>query len=436
MANALKTTSIGRLKQAPRFCGFLRFLFVVALLASLASGRTADAQLPDTGEKLKCIVPIRAITSGKAHWFGYYDKEAFDSTDRYVLAAEVDFEDRSPTAEDVIRLGMVDTKEGDTWIPLGESTAWGWQQGCMLQWVPATNATILYNTREEGRHIAVLKDVVTGEERKLPRAIYTLSPDGKTGLSINFARLQDCRPGYGYQGGIDPGAEEIAPEGDGIWRVDIATGESKLLFSYAEMKAIPWPAAPQGKYWFNHLLFNTDGTRFIFLSRAHVTPGVKKPWATRMFTASAEGGGPHIVADSGMVSHFIWRDPKHLMAWSEEPETGKAYHLYTDQSEAVEVVGGEVFFRDGHCTYSPDRKWILTDTYPDKNNMHQLLLYNIAEKRLIELAQIYRPKPADDEWRCDLHPRWSRDGNKITIDAMYLDGRRQVHLLDLSGILQ
>jgi hypothetical protein len=151
-----------------------------------------------------------------------------------------------------------------------------------------------------------------------------------------------------------------------------------------------------------------------------------------MLTADGDGGNLHVVADHGMVSHFIWRDPSHILAWSAEPDTGNRYHLYKDQSDEVEVVGEKVFARDGHCTYSPDRKWILTDTYPDKNNMHQLLLYNIAESKLIELAQIYRPKPADDEWRCDLHPRWSRDGNKITIDAMYLDDKRQVHLLDLS----
>ena len=360
----------------------LQNLSVVVALFFVVVANSAGAPIPETGEKLKCIVPIRAITSGKAHWFGYYDKEAFDPTDRYVLAAEVAFEDRSPTAHDAIKLGMVDTKNGDTWIPLGESTAWGWQQGCMLQWVPGTDSTILYNTREYGKHIAVLKDVVTGDARKLPRAIYTISPDGKTGLSINFARLQDCRPGYGYQGGTDPGAEELAPEGDGIWRVDMATGESKLLFSYADMAAVPWGNTPKGKYWFNHLLFNPDGTRFVFLNRAHVTLGVKKPWATRMFTASVEGGGLHVVADYDMVSHFIWRDPAHLLAWSSEPDTGNKYHLYTDQSDQVEVVGAEVFSRDGHCTYSPDRQWILTDTYPDKNSMHQLMLYNIEERSL------------------------------------------------------
>ena len=47
--------------------------------------------------------PVRAITSGpKFHWFAYYDKLQFDPTGRYVLSMEVDFEHRSPRADDVI----------------------------------------------------------------------------------------------------------------------------------------------------------------------------------------------------------------------------------------------------------------------------------------------------------------------------------------------
>ena len=69
--------------------------------------------------------PVRAITRGpKHHWFGYYDKLQFDPTGRFVLGMEVDFEHRSPTPEDVIKIGMVDLQDGDKWIELGESRAW------------------------------------------------------------------------------------------------------------------------------------------------------------------------------------------------------------------------------------------------------------------------------------------------------------------------
>ena len=51
----------------------------------------------------------RAVTRGpKFHWFGYYDKCPWSADGRLMLAMEVDFMDRSATAEDSIRVGVID----------------------------------------------------------------------------------------------------------------------------------------------------------------------------------------------------------------------------------------------------------------------------------------------------------------------------------------
>ncbi|MDB6129838.1 MAG: hypothetical protein JWM04_945, partial [Verrucomicrobiales bacterium] len=87
---------------------------------------------------------VRAITRGpKFHWFGYYDKLQFDPSGRYVLGNQVDFEHRSPKAEDKIQVGMVDLQDGDKWIELGETRAWNWQQGCMLLWLPGSKNEVM-----------------------------------------------------------------------------------------------------------------------------------------------------------------------------------------------------------------------------------------------------------------------------------------------------
>jgi len=75
-------------------------------------------------------IPVRPITTGpKFHWFGYYDKYQFDPANRYVLSNEIDFEHRSPRFDDLINVGMVDTKNRDTWYELGHTQTWNWQQG-------------------------------------------------------------------------------------------------------------------------------------------------------------------------------------------------------------------------------------------------------------------------------------------------------------------
>ena len=124
--------------------------------------------------------PVRTITHGPAHhWFGYYDKLEFDQSNRFVLSNQVSFEHRTPRANDAIQVGMVDTADEDRWIRLGESRAWGWQQGCMLQWRPNSKSEVVWNDREGDHHVCRVMDVRTKDVRTLPRPIYSLSQDGK-----------------------------------------------------------------------------------------------------------------------------------------------------------------------------------------------------------------------------------------------------------------
>jgi hypothetical protein len=104
----------------------------------------ALAPFATRGQEAPKFPPTRMITKGPGfHWFAYYDKLQFDPTNRFVLSNKASFEHRSPTADDVIEVGMVDILSGDQWIPLGKSNAWNWQQGCMLQWIPGTESKVI-----------------------------------------------------------------------------------------------------------------------------------------------------------------------------------------------------------------------------------------------------------------------------------------------------
>ena len=119
------------------------------------------------------VPPMRVITKGpRHHWFGYYDKLQFDPTSRYVLGMEVAFEHRSPRSDDVIKIGMVDLEDGDRWIELGESSAWNWQQGCMLQWLPGSASEIIWNDRQDGQFVSRILDVKSVKGRTIPSPIY------------------------------------------------------------------------------------------------------------------------------------------------------------------------------------------------------------------------------------------------------------------------
>jgi hypothetical protein len=275
----------------------------------------------------------------------------------------------------------------------------------------------------------------------LPYPIYTISPDGKTAVAPDFRRIQDMRPGYGYAGLPDPHAAELEPKDSGIFRINLETGRKDLIISLANIANFGQiPGNPKNaKHYFNHLLFNTDGSRFIFLHRwrstgdsAYQTVG---GFGTRMLTASPDGKDIRVIDPHGKTSHFIWRDPKHILAWAWHPSHGNAFYLYEDGTETVEIIGKGIMTRNGHCTYLPGNKWILNDTYPDKNRNQNVYLYNVATGKTVPLGHFYLPPEYKGEWRCDTHPRFSPDGRSVVIDSPHAGNGRQMYLIDISSIV-
>lgn len=407
--------------------------------------------------------PIKAVTSGpKHHFFGYYDKCPWDATGRYLLAMEVDLQDRLPGPEDVALIGVVELSDNNTFRPVAETRAWNFQQGAMAQWVPgAADRLIIYNDRERECCVSVLLDLKSGQRRRLPLPVYAISLDGRYALSVNFARVR-----YSYAGVCDPWDHEPIPKDDGIYRMDLTTGKYDLILTYAQVASFHYsPAMEGGKHWIEHLMVNPDSTRFLFLHRFPLPDG---GFCTRLLTANLDGSDFCLLAE-GMVSHLCWRNSKQILAWGRRPSLvtrarhrglfaspafrwalnwarrqergwirqhviGDSFLLFTDRTQHVEAVGVGVLTEDGHCTYSPDGRWILMDTYPDRNAQRWLILYDPVRGRRIDVGRFDSPV-LEGPTRCDLHPRWNNDGTQICIDSMH-EGSRQVYVVEVAGVVQ
>ena len=377
---------------------------------------------------------MRRLTRGPAHhWFGYYDKLQFDPAGTRVLGMAVDFEHRTPKATDTIRIGYVDlTDEALPFVEVGESRAWGWQQGCMLQWRPGSASQILWNDRQGERYVCRVLDLADGEVRTIDAPVYSVAPGGKTAVTVDFRRVQDMRPGYGYVGLPDPHVDDLAPEGAGIELVDLASGARRTVVDLASVAATSGVGAG-AKHYFNHLLWNPDGTRFVFLHRWRQKGG--RGFRTRMLTAGADGEDVRLLDASGRTSHFIWRDPRHVLAWS-VVDGVSGFWLFDDEGEqAPSQVGAVVMTRDGHCSYLPDRDWIVCDTYPDRTRRQHPYLFHIPSAERVDLAHLRAPKDYRGEWRCDTHPRFAPDGRSIVVDSPHGGDGRQMWQIDIGAIL-
>ncbi len=417
-----------------------------------AAGGLSMAQVPlassaaETGP-LETFVPTRAITHGPTnHWFGYYDKREFDPGNRFVLANQVDFEGRAPTGADSINVGYVDIKNEDRWQQIGSSRAWGWQQGCMLQWVGNRGEKILWNDREGDAFVCRIYSVADRQVRTIDRPIYTISPDGSFGLSVDFRRIDNLRPGYGYDGLADPNVGVRAPADSGVWRVDLETGVAKLIMSLADVAAVPWDdgrTRDDAWHYFNHLLINPSGKRFIVLHRYRPkfdprTLEFQGGFVTRMLTANVDGSEPYVLDPSGHTSHFIWKDDQVATIWTQPAGRPPGFYRFTDKTRQVVAVGHEKMPVNGHNTYlpAPHDDWILNDTYPDPATSRQTVyLYHEPSGHRFDLGHFPSPRNYRGQWRCDTHPRSNNDGTLVAIDSPH-DGGRQVYLLEIGELIQ
>lgn len=381
-------------------------------------------------------VPARAVTRGPHHhFFGYYDKTPWDRTGRHLLVNQISFVDRQPTAADELTVGMVDLRDNDRFVELGKTAAWSWQQGTMLQWLGTPGGTeVVFNNLIEGRPAATILDTNSRRSRVLPMPVYAVHPTGAEAVTLDFARLHRLRPGYGYASYPERFAADPAPEQLGVWRMDLATGKHDLVITLKQLAANrPDARFPGAHHWVNHLQYSQTGTRFAFLHRW------KKPddrtWQTRLYSANADGTGLRLVHDAGMVSHYDWRDETTILAWARTADRGNRFYLLDAAGDRPpELVFPDVT-QDGHCSYSPDRAWVLNDTYPDKERNQHLMLVKAATGRRYTLNAFHSPPRFTGPVRCDLHPRWDRTGTKVCVDGCH-EPQRQVYVLDVAEVVR
>lgn len=378
-------------------------------------------------------VSIRRVTQPPGdYFFGYYEKTPWSPCGTKLLAMRAGFRDRQPTPDDEIELGLIDPQGLDAFEPFASTNAWCWQQGTMLQWVPGTEGTIVYNRRRAGRFVGVVHDLATGDRRELERAVYAVDPAGRYAIGLNFARLATQRPGYGYEGVADAWADEGAPGNDGVWRVDLDSGSAELVLSLGEIVGLDNDESKAGQtHWLNHAQISTDGSRVAVLHRWQPSEG---PRQTRLVTLGPDGSDARVIWDARLVSHYDWRSADEILVWGGAPVAANAFWRVSDAGAEPRTFAADVLTEDGHCSYSPDRAWIANDTYPDSQNLRRLMIVRTADGLRVDLAAFHAPPELDGPLRVDLHPRWNRDGTALCIDSAH-EGTRQMYTVDLRQAL-
>lgn len=386
------------------------------------SGNSVD--FPEVSE------PIQLVDNGKEHLYAsYYGINSFSADQKYATVLETDIKHRLPTENDPATLGLVDL-ESKEFIPLTTTRAWNFQQGCMAHWMPnSPDSLIIYNDLRDGKFISIIMNVHTKEEVKtIPYPISAVSPNGREAASINFARLRITRTDYGYGGeGQEARPDVRFPEDDGLFLLDLETGKAKLIVSIADVKDLVPEVPSDGKEYFNHTLFSRDGSKIFWLARA------KPKRNTTALTVNRDGSDLQACFPEGWGgSHFDWLSGDELMVTAEYKAKQMSHILFNVGQKNYKRLGNGLLDYDGHGTFSPDQKWMVTDTYPYGNELREQKIYlmDMKTEAVLPLGKFVEPEEFSGHWRCDIHCRWSPNGDIIGFNSTHT-GSRQVYIYRL-----
>lgn len=413
--------------------------------------------------------PVRKVGNSEAHhFFGYYNKSIWDREGRRMLAQRVPYKTRNLRFDDEAEIGFLDLADREIFHSVGRTSAWNWQMGSQLQWLEGLpGRKVVYNYRSdraEGNYpglAARIVDVDDGSHRDLPDPIYVVAPDSTYAVSVNYLRFMATHPTIGYALEEPLPTLALAPEDDGIYRMEISTGQTRRLVSLAELRAFnPVPSMDDAIHWVTHLEINPSGNRILFLHRWTRRVEDETCWLHRLMVINSDGSdlkllecSDHVIPQlendydptaldtfdyeksEYQISHPTWRDDTSIMVWG--PHAGKIhYHLYDVNTGSAQVVGDGILTENGHMTYSPDGRWMVSDTYPDKETqIRKLFLYEIATGDRYDVADLVTDPALGKENRCDLHPRWHPDGQSICVDSVH-EGERQLYVVDVSRLIE
>lgn len=360
------------------------------------------------------------------YFFGYFDKSPWSPDMRRMLL-------HRPVAEGV---AVVVVERGATDVRrLGTTPAWTMQQGSQATWLGVPGGHLVaYNDVEKGQLGCRMVDLTDGSQRFVPWPLQAAHPNGRESLSLNYRRLHAVGTEYGYAFAAAnfTGCEPL--DRDGLWRVDLERGAAELILSLAQLAAHePRPEMKGAAHYVNHALYSPTGSRIVFMHRWHGRAGR----FSRLYVCGPMGRDLRLLLDERMVSHYHWEDDDHLLVWGRTADAGDHYYRLDVRTGDGTVVGAGVLdvFGDGHPSYSPDRRWVVTDSYPDRARYRRLLLFELSCGRCLEVGRFLAPWAFDGPKRCDLHPRWSPDGQWISIDSAH-EGLRRSYVLGVAELLE
>ncbi len=340
---------------------------------------------------------------------GYYDITPFSNCDRYIF-----YNKKRNKSVQIICFDLLLNKE----ICLGESVAWSTQMGARIFWLN-NSKNLGFNAMRDKRQIFIIKELKTNKLiKKINHPIFDINKDNSLGLSLDFKKLEEMRPGYGFTGkNFFKNSIGVVNLKKNIFKKVLSTED---LFDYLNIKNC-------NDSYFNHLSWSPCGEFFVFFFLWSKDTKKKTHFFIYNYKKNILA---KISKENEVISHFNWIDKDHLI-FTVKKDVFR-YAVFNIKNRRKKMINGFPENLDGHPSVNPkNRKIFLTDTYQNFLGNQRLFTVNGKKKTLV--GEFFLPKRYFGINKNDLHPRWSNDGKSIVVDVAF-SGKREIMILKKNEI--
>lgn len=346
-------------------------------------------------------------------WAGYYDLPIISPNGQ-----QITYHAWEP-GEDSVEFGIFDLRRG-AFTTIGRTRAWSFQFGTRLQFI--SNDVVLHYEERDGTIATCFRSLFDGRVlRRLEGfAYYSVSASQSFMTALNYPHIKKHRSGYGF---LCPSHDVDAaliifdlrtPMATVLWRLDLndcaklarrATGDDSIQKEAVHLNC---PA------------FSPDEQKVAFVVASFA--GKRR----QQLYVSQWNNGKQFLCPLRSASHFCWTSDDEISVFGQDERGISGYWYWELGADKLRPMGMAWPGFDGHQSRHPLRSDIwLTDSYPDRLGYQSL--YVIAGNKRRRIADFYGPLGMAFD-KCDLHPRWSPQGDMAVVDTAYSGFRRTLVL--------
>lgn len=395
--------------------------------------------LTSTGSAAALELQVAQITQGpQHHFFGYIGQSLttpWNASGRYIVSLRTTFHDRMPIAKDAADIVLIDTANQHRVSKVEQTRAWNFQQGTMFYWHPTKSETqFFFNDRDlhTNQIYTVLFDMASRRRVReyrfedVPVANGGVAPTGEFFLAINYARMARLRPVTGYPETVDQTSLERAPSNDGIFRVDIDTGQRQLLVSFRQLRdlvANRYEAVDDVEFYINHSLCSRDARWVYFFARG-------KLGKQRLFVdvpCSVRTDGRDLRLHTYIGGHPEWDSGTRVIG----ARDGKQVLYDIQRQEIVGQIATPAILPKpgGDVALSADSNWFACGYSINERRQNQYVIFRKSDHAHARTPAFSRGAYRRGELRIDPAPRWNRDQSQLLVPGVVADGTRQLHIV-------